>query len=133
GGWGGGARRYRKMLGGGMRQAGVLAATGLVAVTTMVERLADDHRSAQALAQALATLPGIVLDPATVETNILVFELAAGLDPVAFKAELLKAGLKITNFGPTRLRMVTHHGVEAADVALVVETVSAVLAKLHRL
>ena len=67
-------RRLRKMLGGGMRQAGVVAAAGLVALDTMVDRLADDHANARLLAGALARIPGLVIDLARVQTNIVIFE-----------------------------------------------------------
>jgi threonine aldolase len=109
------ARRYRKMLGGGMRQAGVLAAAGIVALTDMTDRLAEDHDHARRLAEGLAELPGIVLDPATVETNIIVFELAAGRDPSAFRQQLADAGVRLSSFGPAKLRAVTHHDVGWAD------------------
>ena len=66
------------MLGGGMRQAGVLAAAGIVALETMVDRLAEDHANARRLAEGLAALPGVVLDPAQVQTNIVILELAPG-------------------------------------------------------
>src|SRR5262249_25543440 len=70
------ARRMRKALGGGMRQAGILAAAGVVALTEMVERLAEDHATARRLAEGLANIPGIVVEPEAVETNILVFGVA---------------------------------------------------------
>ena len=69
------ARRARKVLGGGMRQAGVIAAAGIVALTEMVDRLAEDHLHARRLAEGIAELPGISIDPAKVQTNIVIFEL----------------------------------------------------------
>lgn len=109
------ARRQRKMLGGGMRQAGVLAAAGILALTEMTERLHEDHANARYLAEGLAALPGIALDPATVATNILVFELTGDRDPMAVKAALAAAGVRLSSFGATKLRAVTHHGIGRTD------------------
>lgn len=114
------ARRYRKMLGGGMRQAGILAAAGLVALDTMVERLADDHAHARLLAQGLAALPGVELDPAMVETNIVVFEVRDRSSTDI--AERLKAvGVLASVPGPRRLRMVTHHGIGRRQIEQTLE------------
>ena len=110
-------RRYRKMLGGGMRQAGIIAAAGVVALEEMVERLADDHANARQLAAGLARLPGIALDREDVQTNIVMFRLAGStITPAAFIADLLSRGVAIGELSPGRLRAVTHHGIEAADV-----------------
>ena len=124
------ARRYRKMLGGGMRQAGVLAAAGLVALAEMVERLADDHRRAHRLSEALGAIPGIALDPAAVATNILVFEVFGGVEPLEFKAGLEAEGVLISAFGPTKLRMVTHYGISDDDCETVVASAGRVAARL---
>ncbi|MGD2206743.1 MAG: low-specificity L-threonine aldolase [Anaerolineae bacterium] len=111
------ARRARKVLGGGMRQAGVLAAAGIVALETMVDRLAEDHAHAYQLAEGLADLPGIVLDPARVQTNIVIFEMAPEtLSPADFAAGLAALGLKVNPIEGRRLRAVTHHSIEAADI-----------------
>ena len=107
------ARKARKMVGGGMRQAGVIAAAGVVALESMIGRLAEDHANAQTLAQGLAQVPGIRIDPARVQSNIVVFTVDDG---VAFQQRLRKAGVLTTAFGPTRVRMVTHYGIERADV-----------------
>ncbi len=112
------ARRQRKMLGGGMRQAGVLAAAGIVALETMTERLAEDHAAAQQLAKGLAGLPGILLDPERVQTNIVIFEMASGaLSPAELVASLAKRGVKLGNIGGRRLRAVTHCDVGPDDIA----------------
>jgi threonine aldolase len=109
-------RRLRKALGGGMRQVGVLAAPGLIALTEMRDRLKDDHARAKNLAQAIAGLPGITLDPATVETNIIIF----GFDHPRFSCqgfldELKKKGvLALTTTGG--IRFVTHKDVGDEDV-----------------
>jgi threonine aldolase len=107
------ARKARKALGGGMRQAGVIAAAGIVALETMVERLAKDHSNARFLAEGLATVPGVRIDPASVQTNIIVFVIDDG---VAFQRKLRDAGVLTTAFGPTKVRMVTHYGIERADI-----------------
>ena len=111
------ARRQRKLVGGGMRQAGVLAAAGIVALETMVDRLAEDHSNARRLAEELARLRGILLDPAQVSTNIVIFELAPdALAPVELIAGLAAQGVKLGDIGRRKLRAVTHYGIEAEDI-----------------
>lgn len=109
------ARRWRKMLGGGMRQAGVLAAAGLVALDTMVDRLADDHRNARALAEGLAELPGIDCDLSRVQTNLVYFRLK-NTDAAGFLAACSGEGLLGGAMGADLVRFVTHHGIGPADV-----------------
>jgi threonine aldolase len=108
-------RRARKMLGGGMRQAGVLAAAGLVALTEMVDRLAEDHENARVLATGLAALPGLVVDPASLHTNIVIFRVAPGLDGRAFVESARREGVWVIDMGGGRLRAVTHEGITAQD------------------
>lgn len=122
------ARRNRKLLGGGMRQAGLLAAAGLYALEHNVERLAEDHANARALAEGLAALPGIQVDAATVETNMVYFDLTdEGWTADAFSGALLKLGVLANGTGPKTLRMVTHLDVTAEMVSVVLERVAAVL------
>ncbi len=113
------ARRWRKMVGGGMRQAGVLAAAGIIALTEMVERLEDDHRHAARLAEGLAQIPGFYLNPAETQTNMVFFELderlVGRLTP--FMAE---RGI-ITADGPGPIRAVTHYGIEPEDIEYVLK------------
>jgi threonine aldolase len=109
------ARRWRKMLGGGMRQAGVLAAAGLVALDTMVDRLADDHQNARALAEGLAGLPGIDCDLSRVQTNLVYFRLKK-TDAASFLAACSGEGLLGGANGPDLVRFVTHHGIGPSDV-----------------
>ena len=111
----------RKILGGGMRQAGVIAAPGIIALTGMVSRLADDHRNARILADGVSALPGIVLDPPEVDTNIVVFRLPGVAQADAFEVALEKDGVLVSNFGGGRLRMVTHDGITEADCRAAVE------------
>ena len=125
------AHRMRKMLGGGMRQAGILAAAGIVALETMVERLADDHRRARMLAEGLREIPGIVLDPGSPYTNMVFLSLSdevapaaelAGITPAKWIAEQLDAqGVKTSTVGPRRFRLVTHYWVGDEDVRQAVE------------
>lgn len=111
------ARRYRKMLGGGMRQAGVIAAAGIVALTQMVDRLAEDHDNAAYLAKALAG-QGYGIDVSTVETNIVIFDISPfSLSIEQFINTLNSRGIKANPFGATKVRMVTHYGISRDDVA----------------
>jgi threonine aldolase len=122
------ARRQRKVLGGGMRQAGVLAAAGIVALETMVDRLAEDHAHARRLAEGLAALPGVVLDPEQVQTNIVIFGLAPDApSPAAFAAAMAAHGVKLNPIGGRRLRAVTHYGLDATDVGRAVAAARASL------
>ncbi|MBC7252200.1 MAG: low-specificity L-threonine aldolase [Anaerolineae bacterium] len=110
------ARRNRKVVGGGMRQAGIIAAAGIVALEQMVDRLAEDHENARRLAFGLAEIPGISLDPTQVKTNIVIFDLIAERPtPAEFAARLGEAGVKVLALGQ-RIRLVTHHGIDAADI-----------------
>jgi threonine aldolase len=107
------AHRYRKMFGGGMRQAGVIAAAGLVAVTSMVDRLADDHRRARTLAEALQGLEGVDVDLATVQTNMVYLGVP---DARAFVARLERAGVRANAMGATAVRLVTHADLDDDDI-----------------
>ena len=107
------AWRQKQMLGGAMRQAGIVAAGALHALQFHVERLAEDHENARRLADGLAGIPGITLDPATVETNIVVFEVQ---DAPAFCARLAGNGVVMGAFGPRTVRAVTHLDVSPDDV-----------------
>jgi threonine aldolase len=109
------ARRMRKILGGGMRQAGVIAAPGILALTEMVDRLADDHRNARILADGIAALPGVALDPPEVDTNIVVFRMPGVADAERYEEALGQEGVLVSNFGGGRLRVVTHDGITGDD------------------
>ncbi len=112
------ARRMRKIVGGGMRQAGVLAAAGIVALNDMVDRLADDHANAQRLARGLAEIPGILIDPETVKTNIVFFALADTVEQSSrdIVQALRKENIWLSGSGARRFRAVTHYWVGAAEV-----------------
>ena len=109
-----------------MRQAGIVAAGALYALDHHVERLADDHALAASLARGLAEVPGVTLDPASVTTNIVVFEVA---DAPALVAALADAGVKMGALGPTTVRAVTHLDVDADGAERAVEAVRAALAR----
>ena len=122
------AHRARKAVGGGMRQAGIIAAAGIFALEHMVERLADDHANARVLAEGLATFPQLEIDPAQVQTNIVIFRLRdQGTDPEAFIAALAQQGVLLATIGNNRLRMVTHDGIEPADIDATLRSVQHVL------
>jgi threonine aldolase len=117
------ARRVRKMLGGGMRQAGIIAAAGIVALERMVDRLAEDHANARALAEGVAKLPGLAVDLISVQTNIVIFRVERGGTPAsaaAATAELVAGCMarkvKIHAIGPASIRCVTHKDVDAEDI-----------------
>jgi len=109
------ARRWRKRLGGSMRQPGVLAAAGIVALETMVDRLAEDHANARILAEGLAELPGFTCDLSRVQTNIVYFDIA-NMTGQEFEDECKRRGVLGGATGPHRIRFVTHRGVSAADI-----------------
>ncbi len=109
------AHRFRKMLGGGMRQAGILAAAGLYALAKNVDRLADDHRRARRLAERLEGAPGLAVRPADVETNMVIAELAHE-NPDAFADRCAARGVQFFSHGPRHVRLVTH--LDLDDAAL---------------
>jgi threonine aldolase len=110
------ARLYRKRLGGGMRQAGVLAAAGLVALEESPAKLAADHENARLLAEAIARLPGIQIDVAAVKTNIVIFDISAlGISTNEFSANLKERGVLANGIDEKRMRLVTHQDVSRAD------------------
>ena len=109
------ARKYRKALGGGMRQAGFLAAAGLVALNSL-DRLALDHANARRLAAGLAKLPGLQVDLEKVQTNIAVIEVTGQQTAADIVRLLFERGIKCGTFGPTSIRMVTHKDVSADDI-----------------
>jgi threonine aldolase len=122
------ARRVRKMFGGGMRQAGIIAAGALYALEHHVERLAIDHENARRLAEALADMPGVMLDPAEVETNIIVWRLREGpFTAGEVKARLRERGVLVSGFGGRMLRCVTHLDVSREDIEAAIPVLASVL------
>ena len=116
------ARGIRKGLGGGMRQAGIIAAAGIVALETMVDRLQEDHTNARLLADGIADLPGIILDPESIKTNIIYFDMDdAAMESADFLAALSTKGIQFFDTGPRRFRMVTHYGITAEDILYTID------------
>ena len=116
------ARGIRKGLGGGMRQAGIIAAAGIVALETMVDRLQEDHTNAKLLADGIADLPGVVLDPETIKTNIIYFDMDdKAIESADFLAVLAAKGIQFFDTGPRRFRMVTHYGITAEDILYTID------------
>jgi threonine aldolase len=125
------ARRHRKALGGGMRQAGIIAAGALYALEHNIDRLAEDHQHARIIADAVRNSPGLKLDPESVDTNIVIFELDPELGTAAaFSARLRDEGVLMNATAPQRLRAVTHLDVSRRDVqnaaAILQDTAAAV-------
>jgi threonine aldolase len=110
------AWRLKQQMGGAMRQAGIIAAGGIYALRHHVKRLAEDHANARRLAEGLAKLPGIKLDPATVETNLVFFDLTGSIDAPTAVQGLLAHGVRMGALGPRTIRAVTHLDVSAAAI-----------------
>jgi threonine aldolase len=122
------ARRNRKAVGGGMRQAGILAAAGIVALTEMVDRLAEDHINAKRLANGLANMKGLSIDPDRVSTNIVYVDIIRkGMTAQIMAERLHSRGIRLLPTGPKRLRAVTHYHVTSADIALALDIISKVM------
>jgi threonine aldolase len=120
-------RLYRKRLGGGMRQAGVLAAAGLIALEEHPRLLRRDHENARFLAQALARIPGISIDPRAVETNILIFDISGtGLSTAEFSARLKSRGVLFNGVNTREMRIVTHYDVDRAGCERALEAIEQV-------
>ena len=127
------ALQWRKRLGGGMRQAGVIAAPGIVALTTMVNRLSDDHANAKRLADALLNIKGISIHGGTVQTNIVIADIGGTGVPVPeFLEDLKNEGILATSFGGTLVRFVTHRDVSAEDIERAIHKISHILAAVAR-
>jgi len=111
------ANRWRKMVGGGMRQAGVLAAAGLVALDTMVDRLAEDHQNARRLAAGLANIDGLTVDADSIQTNIVIFDVDEKVGPARdFIKAMADAEVLVSYPGEKSVRMVTHRHISGDDV-----------------
>jgi len=117
------AKRYRKLLGGGMRQAGVIAAAGILAIEQMIERLEEDHARARRLAEALAQSGLFQVDPASVRTNIVIAQVKPSHEPRQLVDQLKKAGVLVNPPNRDRIRFVVHYDVSEADIQTVIRTV----------
>jgi threonine aldolase len=122
------ARRTRKMLGGGMRQAGIIAAAGIVALDSMIDRIHEDHDNAARLAQGLAKIEGLSVDLTCVRTNIIYFDVTAkGLSGEELAKRLGARGVRVLSTGPARLRAVTHYGITAEDIDQAIKVLADVM------
>lgn len=116
------ARRWRKMVGGGLRQAGIIAAAGIVALDQMIDRLAEDHDNARRLAEGLSQISGLSVDPNDVDTNIIMVDISSpAIDPRQFVAAMAQRGVRIGSPYGNRVRLVTHYQFRAADVPHVLQ------------
>lgn len=122
------ARGARKILGGAMRQSGVIAAAGLVALESMVARLPEDHRRARRLAEALAEIDGIAIDLDAVQTNIVIFRTEPAVEQAAFVERMKAGGVLVSNYGTRGVRMVTHYQIDDAAIDRAIETARSVMA-----
>ena len=124
------AVRQRRIFGGAMRQSGILAAAGLYALDRNIERLAEDHANAQLIAERLAGLPGVALDLATVQTNIVVFQLGDGLpDAATFAGKAKGSAVLISALGARLVRAVTHLDVTAEQCRIAADRLAAIIAQ----
>ena len=122
------ARRWRKAVGGGMRQCGVIAAAGVVALEEMVDRLAEDHANARRLAEGIAAVPGLEIDPGKVQTDIVILSVDPERATASQLVEALRArGVQMGATGPSQIRAVTHYGIGAADVDAAIAAVRAAM------
>ena len=131
------ARRWRRMLGGGMRQAGVIAAAGVVGLEQMIDRLALDHATAKNLAYKISEIPGVIIDPSSIQTNIVIFEIDREVSPASDVVNGLKSkGVKVSTYGSIvpnggqYIRMVTHRHIGEEDVDAAAMALSEVMASL---
>lgn len=124
------AHRVRKQLGGGMRQAGILAAAGIVALETMIDRLEEDHQRARKLAGLLGQIPGILLDPGTPYTNMVFFKIDKDMIPTIagqVAERMAEYGIKLGVTGRFRFRLVTHYWIDDQAVELTAEKLAEIL------
>lgn len=122
------ARKNRKMLGGGMRQAGILAAAGIVAIENMVERLEEDHKNARILGEGLANIGGIKVDLETVQTNMVCFDInESGMDTYQFLPKLAEYNILGSPRPPTKIRLVTHYGINEEDIYATIKAIKEIV------
>ncbi|MFW6075589.1 MAG: GntG family PLP-dependent aldolase [Chloroflexota bacterium] len=122
------ARQARKLLGGGMRQAGVIAAAGIVALEQMVERLPEDHEVASRLAESLAEMPGLRVDVEATQTNLVFVDTTGPVGAGEICARLESEGIRVNQFTESRFRLATHYCVDVADAERVIDVMQDILA-----
>lgn len=123
------ARKTRKVLGGGMRQAGIIAAPGIIALEKMIDRLRIDHENAKLLGQKIAKINGINIDLKNVQTNMVTFDLDTSIDCGSFLLQLRENGILALEQAKNRVRMVTHRGIEREDIERTAGAVERILTK----
>lgn len=122
------ARRNRKVLGGGMRQTGIIAGAGIVALDSMTERLKEDHLNARHLAEGISKITGLFIELERIKTNIIYFNLESrSFTPLEFVKHLEEKGIKLLQTGPSRFRMVTHYGINYMDVEITLKVFKEVM------
>lgn len=122
------ARKNRKMLGGGMRQAGILAAAGIIAIENMVERLEEDHKNARILGEGLADIGGIKVDLKTIQTNMVYFDLnKSGMDTYQFLPKLAEYNILGSPQPPAKVRLVTHYGINEDDIYATIKAIKEIV------
>ena len=122
------ARKNRKMLGGGMRQAGILAAAGIIAIENMVERLGEDHKNARILGEGLADISGIKVDLETIQTNMVYFDLnKSGMDTYQFLPKLAEYNILGSPRPPSKVRLVTHYGISENDIYTTIKAIKEIV------
>jgi len=122
------ARKNRKMLGGGMRQAGILAAAGIIALEQMMERLKEDHKNARILGEGLANISGIKVDLETIQTNMVYFDLQESeMDTYQFLPRLAKYNILGSPRPPTKVRLVTHYGISEEDIYATIKAIKEIV------
>ena len=124
------ARKNRKMLGGGMRQAGILAAAGIIALDNMIERLEEDHKNARILGEGLAGISGIKVDLATIQTNMVYFDIQeSSMDTFQFLPKLVEYNILGSPRPPTKVRLVTHYGINEDDIYATIKAIKEIVKK----
>ena len=126
------ARKTRKILGGGMRQAGIIAAAGIVALEKMIDRLEEDHQNARRLAEGIAKINGIKVDLNAVQTNMVRFDMAdLGMTDASFILKLKELGILVSHMGRNSMRMVTHRGIEKVHIEKAINAIDSVAKELQ--
>jgi threonine aldolase len=123
------ARKIRKVLGGGMRQAGIIAAPGIIALEKMIDRLRLDHENAKLLGQRLAKIKGINIDLKNVQTNMVTFDLDPSIDCDDFLLRLKENGVLTSAQSKNKIRLVTHRGIEKEHVETTINAIERILSK----
>jgi len=124
------ARKNRKLLGGGMRQAGILAAAGIIALEKMIERLEEDHKNAQILGEGLAKIEEIKVDLETVQTNMVYFDLQeSDIDTYKFLPKLAEYNILGSPRPPTKVRLVTHYGINREDIYTTIKAIKEIVSE----